>query len=116
MATKNNIRSIRFSDELAELIERQQGENFTHKFENLVYRCAWELPAKEWELKQLEERIHEKREQLRQMSAQARELSETLRELLPRADALAAAVDRAVKKWDVTPSRPAAEADQRRSG
>ena len=35
------------------------------------------------------------------MSAQARELSETLRELLPRADALAAAVDRAVKKWDV---------------
>ena len=103
MDTKNNIRSIRFSDELAELIERQQGENFTQKFENLVYRCAWE-------------RIHEKREQLRQMSAQARELSETLRELLPRADALAAAVDRAVKKWDVTPSRPAAEADQRRSG
>ncbi len=116
MATKNNIRSIRFSDELAELIERQQGENFTQKFENLVYRCAWELPAKERELKQLEERIHEKREQLRQMSAQARELSETLRELLPRADALEAAVDRAVKKWDVTPSRPAAEADQRRSG
>ena len=109
MDTKNNIRSIRFSDELAELIERQQGENFTQKFENLVYRCAWELPAKERELKQLEERIHEKREQLRQMSAQAREL-------LPRADALAAAVDRAVKKWDVTPSRPAAEADQRRSG
>ncbi len=57
MDTKNNIRSIRFSDELAELIERQQGENFTHKFENLVYRCAWELPAKERELKQLEERI-----------------------------------------------------------
>ena len=47
MDTKNNIRSIRFSDELAELIERQQGENFTQKFENLVYRCAWELPAKE---------------------------------------------------------------------
>lgn len=57
MDTKNNIRSIRFSDELAELIERQQGENFTQKFENLVYRCAWELPAKERELKQLEERI-----------------------------------------------------------
>ena len=74
MATKNNIRSIRFSDELAELIERQQGENFTQKFENLVYRCAWELPAKEREVKQLEERIQEKREQLRRMSAQAREL------------------------------------------
>lgn len=101
MATKNNIRSIRFSDELAELIERQQGENFTHKFENLVYRCVWELPAKEQELKQLEERIHEKREQLLSMSAQARELSETFRELLPKVDTLEAAVNRAVQKWSM---------------
>ena len=101
MAIKTNIRSIRFSDELAELIERQQGSNFTQKFENLVTRCVWELPARERELEQLEARIQEKREQLRRMSAQARELSETLRELLPRAEALAAAVDRAVKKWDV---------------
>ena len=29
MANKTNIRSLRFSDELAELIERQQGQNFT---------------------------------------------------------------------------------------
>ena len=101
MAAKTNIRSIRFSDELAELIDRQQGSNFTQKFENLVTRCVWELPARERELEQLEARIQEKREQLRRMSAQARELSETLRELLPRADALAAAVDRAEKKWDV---------------
>ena len=101
MATKNNIRSIRFSDELAELIERQQGENFTQKFENLVYRCVWELPAKEQELKQLEERIHEKREQLLSMSAQARELSETFRELLPKVDTLEAAVNRAVQKWSM---------------
>ena len=101
MAIKTNIRSIRFSDELAELIERQQGSNFTQKFENLVTRCMWELPARERELEQLEERIQKKREQLRHMSAQARELSETLHELLPRAEALAAAVDRAVKKWDV---------------
>ncbi len=101
MAIKTNIRSIRFSDELAELIERQQGSNFTQKFENLVTRCMWELPTRERELEQLEARIQEKREQLRHMSAQTRELSETLRELLPRADALAAALDRAVKKWDV---------------
>ena len=69
MGAKNNIRSIRFSDELAELIERQQGNNFTQKFENLVTRCVWELPARERELEQLEERIREKREQLLRMSA-----------------------------------------------
>ena len=44
MAQKNNIRSIRFSDELAELIDRQVGRTFTEKFENLVTRCVWELP------------------------------------------------------------------------
>ena len=49
MAQKNNIRSIRFSDELAELIDRQVGRTFTEKFENLVTRCVWELPGKEAE-------------------------------------------------------------------
>ena len=44
MAGKPNIRSIRFSDELAELIDRQIGNTFTEKFENLVTRCVWELP------------------------------------------------------------------------
>ena len=57
MAQKNNIRSIRFSDELAELIEGQQGQNFTEKFENLVTRCVWEVPAREKELAELERRI-----------------------------------------------------------
>ena len=57
MANKTNIRSIRFSDELAELIEGQQGQNFTEKFENLVTRCVWEVPAREKELAELERRI-----------------------------------------------------------
>ena len=39
MANKRNIRSIQFSDELGELIERQQSRNFIEKFENLVTRC-----------------------------------------------------------------------------
>ena len=57
MANKTNIRSLRFSDELAELMERQQGQNFTEKFENLVTRCVWEVPAREKELAELERRI-----------------------------------------------------------
>ena len=57
MATKNNIRSIRFSDELAELIDRQAGRTFTEKFENLVTRCVWELPQKEAELERIQAKI-----------------------------------------------------------
>ena len=44
---KTNIRSIRFSDDLAELIERQAGRSFTEKFENLVTRRVWERPRQE---------------------------------------------------------------------
>lgn len=63
MAQKNNIRSIRFSDELAELINHQAGNTFTQKFENLVTRCVWELPQKEKQLKDIQTQI--KREQKR---------------------------------------------------
>ena len=101
MATKNNIRSIRFSDELAELIDRQEGDTFTQKFENLVTRCVWELPARTSELKQLEERIEAKREQLRQMTTQAGELHMTLNDLTRKAAALDTSIGRALDMWDV---------------
>lgn len=64
MAAKNNIRSIRFSDELAELIDQQVGDTFTQKFENLVTRCVWELPQKEKQLARIQEDIQRERERL----------------------------------------------------
>ena len=64
MAQKNNIRSIRFSDEMAELIDRQMGETFTQKFENLITRCVWELPQKEEELRQIQKQIKQERQRL----------------------------------------------------
>jgi chromosome segregation ATPase len=100
MGKKNNIRSIRFSDELAELIDCQQGDTFTQKFENLVTRCVWELPAKQRQVKQLESLIQEKRERILELSGQVRELESFLNELLPKIAALDGAVDKAVKKWN----------------
>lgn len=64
MAGKPNIRSIRFSDELAELIDRQARDTFTEKFEGLITRCVWELPQKEAELERLEAEIRQERERL----------------------------------------------------
>ena len=69
MATKNNIRSIRFTDELADLIDRQQGKNFQQKFENLVTRCAFELPEKEAEIARLDEQRRAKLQQLRELDS-----------------------------------------------
>lgn len=92
MAQKNNIRSIRFSDELAELIDRQVGRTFTEKFENLVTRCVWELPGKEAELERLDQEIKKKRQQLSEMSEQTWRISNTLR-------VLEETINREVKKW-----------------
>lgn len=62
MATKKNIRSIRFSDEIAALIDQQIGDTFTQKFENLVTKCVWELPEKEKQLERAKEMVQKEKE------------------------------------------------------
>ena len=74
MAQKNNIRSIRFSDELAELIDRQVGDTFTQRFENLVTRCVWELPAKEKQLAEIQTQIKAERDRLFKLQRATEEL------------------------------------------
>ena len=71
---KNNIRSIRFSDELADLIDRQIGDTFTAKFENLITRCMWELPRKEEQLKQIRAEINQERKRLWNLQKATQEL------------------------------------------
>lgn len=78
MAAKNNIRSIRFSDELAELIDRQTGKTFTEKFENLVTRCVWELPRKEVELEKIQKQIQQERRRLRELEQKRTDLQRTM--------------------------------------
>ena len=72
MASKNNIRSIRFSDELAELIDRQAGDTFTAKFENLITRCVWELPRQEERLKDIQDRIKKEQQRLYDLRKKSR--------------------------------------------
>lgn len=74
MAKKSNIRSIRFSDELAELIDRQVGNTFTEKFENLITRCVWELPQKQQQLEYTARLINEKKQELKELADTTRKL------------------------------------------
>ena len=75
---KNNIRSIRFTDELVELIDRQVGDTFTAKLENLVTRCVWELPERERQLAELDRQIAVKRKELIRLNEKAVTLGRTL--------------------------------------
>ena len=61
--------TVRLNKDIIELVNQQQGETFTQKFENLVTRCMWELPAKEKQLAELQGEIDAKRAELRKLSA-----------------------------------------------
>lgn len=102
MAQKNNIRSIRFTDELAELIDRQVGNTFTQKFENLVTRCVWELPKKEAEIERLEKAIENKRKELRTMQEKISSLTYTTNRIQQQATMLETAIKRELQQWDNT--------------
>lgn len=93
MAQKNNIRSIRFSDELAELIDRQVGKTFTEKFENLVTRCVWELPQKETELERLDKEIDKRKQELKELWQSAREWRGSMQKINARLMALEATIE-----------------------
>lgn len=58
MASKSNIRSMRFSDDVINLIEAQPGDTFTAKFDALIYHCVQELPEQEKRLKHIQDLIN----------------------------------------------------------
>lgn len=101
MGRKSTIRSIRFSDELLELVDRQAGRNFTEKLENLVTRCTWELPKMEEELLRVQEQIREERLRLDRLRETVRRLRETIGSIRSRAEDLQIAIDRQLAAWEM---------------
>ena len=102
MAKKSNIRSIRFSDEMIEMIESQAGETFTAKFEALVTRCMWELPTKEKELAWIQEQIQRERKNLRYIQDARRKLETNLRLMESRSAYFVNEIDRAIGELQKT--------------
>ncbi len=76
MSTKPNIRSFRYSDEVAEILMNFEGENMNAKFENLVLFCHKQLPAKKKELKQAQEQIDAKWARYRKLCAKLGDLNQ----------------------------------------
>lgn len=72
---KNNIRSFRYSDEVAAILEKQQGASLNDKFEQLVLDCNYKLPA-------FEKRLHETQDQIISNLQKVRELNSISSELV----------------------------------
>lgn len=94
---KGNIRSMRFSDEILEMIESQAGNTFTAKFEALVTRCMWELPQKERELAEIKKQIENERKNLRYIREKKRVLEQNLNNLEYSSQSLVNQINRCVK-------------------
>lgn len=78
---KNNIRSVRFSDEMIEIINQQVGDNFTQKFERMVYNCYMLLPEKERQLRDMEERYQKEKERYFSLSRRCAAALQFMQEL-----------------------------------
>lgn len=98
MEKKSNIRSMRFSDTMIEMIESQAGDTFTAKFEALVTRCMWELPAKEKELEKLKGWVKGEREKYQILANRARAYEQALNNMRYDMQRLARAIEQAAKE------------------
>lgn len=96
---KSNIRSMRFSDTILEMIEQQTGDTFTQKFENLVTRCMWELPEKERQLKITQDAIKEERERLTELCKKVQSWKYTADRVTKQLEQLKNALDVELKQY-----------------
>lgn len=101
MAAKNNIRSMRFSDEMIQLIDQQIGDTFTQKFESLVTQCVWELPNKKAELKRIDSQIIKKKQDWLKLTQQVECMRSTVSELQAGLTRIHTVMDREAQKWDM---------------
>lgn len=59
---KTNIRSFRYSDRVAEILESSEGNTLNEKFENLVLFCFDELPKVKRDLDMYQNLIKEEKD------------------------------------------------------
>lgn len=100
MAAKGNLKSIRLSDDLIELIERQVGDTFTAKLENLVTRCVWELPQKEKELEQIQDQIQRERQRLRDLQNLYWKLNNVYKDLNSKTNSILHSINQTIRELD----------------
>ena len=97
---KGNIRSMRFTDEILEIIESQPGDTFTAKFEALVTRYIWELPQKEKQLAEIQRQIENERQNLRYIRDRKSRMENQMRNLEYSQNNLISQINRIVKELE----------------
>jgi len=71
---KSNLRSFRYSDEVATILEAQEGSSLNDKFEALVLLCFREVKSRQKELQMLQEETSRERKRLYDLRQASKEL------------------------------------------
>lgn len=71
---KSNLRSFRYSDEIAAILEAQEGASLNEKFESLVLFCFYNLDRRKKDLERIEADIKRERERLYNLQKATQEL------------------------------------------
>ena len=86
MNNKTILKSIRISEDMADLIDQQAGCTFTEKWENLVTRCIYEIDHAEQRLDWYRNQIQAEREKLDTLQKQRRKIEQTMTMIQSRLD------------------------------
>ena len=109
MAKKNNLKSIRLSDQVMDYVINFEGDGFNQKFENLVLFCMEQEETKKQKIAFLDQQIvkqYKKLDALRQISSEIGDVRRALTNLEWRANDLFDLMDKLLEDKDADPELP----------
>ena len=109
MAKKNNLKSVRLSDQVMDYVINFEGDGFNQKFENLVLFCMEQEETRKQKIAFLDQQIvkqYKKLDALRKISSEIGDVRCALAHLKLRANVLSDLMDKLLKDKDDDPELP----------
>ena len=109
MAKKNNLKSVRLSDQVMDYVINFEGDGFNQKFENLVLFCMEQEETKKQRITLLDQQIakqYKKLYALQQLSSEIGDVRRALTHLERQANDLSDLMDKLLEDKDADPELP----------
>ena len=109
MAKKNNLKSVRLSDQVMDYVINFEGDGFNQKFENLVLFCMEQEETKKQKIAFLDQQIvkqYKKLDALGQLMSEIRDVRRVLTHLEWRTNDLNKLLDELLEDKDADPELP----------
>lgn len=101
MAKKNNLKSVRLSDQVMDYVINFEGDGFNQKFENLVLFCMEQEETRKQKIAFLDQQIvkqYKKLDTLRQLTSEIGDVRRALTHLERQANNLSELMDELLKE------------------